>query len=69
MCELHHKNLPLNNELLGFILSHCVKKVKNLVLQNCGITNKLVGEIAERITEREEPVKQTATYEKIIIEL
>ena len=54
--------LPINNELLCFILSHGANKAKTLQLIWSNVTNQMVKEIAERIKERKEPVIKVVSF-------
>ena len=47
----------MDNDLLRFLLSHCVDQVERLHLDSCGITNEIVEELAEKIKLRQKSVK------------
>ena len=47
----------MDNDLLHFTLSHCVDQVERLVLHSCGITDEIVEQLAEKIKQRQKPVK------------
>ena len=57
MKELDLIVVSMDNDLLRFTLSHCVDQVEGLALQSCGITDKIVEQLAEKIKQRQNPVK------------
>ena len=56
------QSISMDNNLLRFTLSHCVDQVEDLVLRSCGITNKIVEQLAERIKKRSKPVKYCTDF-------
>ena len=57
MLELWLNKTPMDDDLLDFIMTHCIDTVETLSLQECKITNKVVAELTEQIKKRKEPVK------------
>ena len=49
--------VSMDNDVLCFTLSHCVDQVEALSLQSCGITDEIVEQLAEKIKQRQNPVK------------
>ena len=50
-------SVSMDNDLLRFTLSHCVDQVERLGLAFCGITDEIVEQLAEKIKQRQNPVK------------
>ena len=57
MKNLYLNRVYMDNDLLRFTLSHCVDQVEKLVLDDCGITDEIVEQLAEKIQQRQKPVK------------
>jgi len=56
MKKLWIRDIPVNDDLLQFVLLHCVEKVNALGLMECKITNEIVEEIVKGIKRRENKV-------------
>ena len=62
MKRLYLEHVSINNDLLRFTLSHCVDQVEQLQLLDCGITNEIVEQLAEKLKQRQKPVKCYPKY-------
>ena len=54
---LYLDRVSMDNDALRFMLSHCVDQVEVLQLPSCGITDEIVEQLAEKIKQRQNPVK------------
>ena len=57
MKDLYLHGVSMDNDVLRFTLSHCVDQVEELELVKCGITDEIVEQLAEKIKQRQNPVK------------